>query len=504
MKNYNEEIKSFNELIDPKSKPVHKLAKFIGVSPEEIYEKLCEAYDNALKNDELISDSSGIMFSAEFADILLSRNNDLTSKYDRYLNFTLNNEYINNLIREEGTGACIIPNDLENVILPPTNLLRLNRFMCNVEEMPSDKIISQLKESYIECKRNNGLIPHEEGYNFSTGLKTYNGFPIIAGIKPVKTPEGRSNWLFNYVGYEISSSECQISDIEKFAGISRSSCLADIEKIAREEKWFFRDEAEGCDILENFINYTFSKLKKEDKIAYSCDGRMAAINTGLADKYFNDIYMCFTKDDSDSQYEWKYMGVCTATGRKLGKMLISNFKSLPEPACYISRKEDMFYETDRKLFPDMDHILLDRIYRIPVEFLKKVLCDYPKALKLVEAAEICDGSYVYTIFEEIADYLREDDEAFDCLCSAFENVLSKTLKALRWDYRLAIPCYFPKRDIMSLLLPLDFTECGTPQAALVAELTPTGSYIGHTILTMKQAYINARLISRQDRSWLSA
>lgn len=505
MRDYNEEIKVFNELIDPKSKPVYKLAQYVGVTPENVYDILRDAYDNANENDELISDSSGIAFTTEFADILLVRNTDFSSRYERYLVFNLNDEYIDSHNQSEDSSS-VVPDTLDNVILPPKNLVRLNKFLHNIEEMPSDKEINQLKENYIKCRKDDALVPHEDGYNFATKLTTYNGFQIIAGIKPTKTSEGRNTWLLNYIGFDNKATDCDVyeSDIDKFAGVHRSTYIEDTKRLAREEKWFFGDESEKNDILKNYLDYTFHKIKLEGKIAYSCDGKLAAINTGLADKSSSDIYMCFEKDDQDSQYEWRYSGVCTAAHGRRGKMLVSNFHILPEPAQYISRKEDVIYDTEKKLFPDMEHILLDRIHRIPIDFLKKVLSDYPEAIKIIETIEICDGDYVLTLFEELADYLSEDEDAFDCLSNAFEGVVNKALKALRFDFRLAIPCYFLKRDVMSLLLPLDFTDSGVPQAAIVAELTPTGNYIGHTILTMKQAYIDARLISRQDISWLRA
>ena len=56
---------------------------------------------------------------------------------------------------------------------------------------------------------------------------------------------------------------------------------------------------------------------------------------------------------------------------------------------------------------------------------------------------------------------------------------------------------------MSLLLPLDLTEDENPDVALVVELTESGAYIGQTILTMRMAYNNARLISRPDSDWLN-
>jgi uncharacterized protein DUF3825 len=39
--------------------------------------------------------------------------------------------------------------------------------------------------------------------------------------------------------------------------------------------------------------------------------------------------------------------------------------------------------------------------------------------------------------------------------------------------------------------------------ALAVEKTISGSYIGHTVLSLDWAYTNARLICRPDSDWLS-
>ena len=56
---------------------------------------------------------------------------------------------------------------------------------------------------------------------------------------------------------------------------------------------------------------------------------------------------------------------------------------------------------------------------------------------------------------------------------------------------------------MSLMLPLCLTEEETPDVALVVELTQSGNYQGQTILTIPQAYIDARLMCRITGDWLN-
>ena len=55
-----------------------------------------------------------------------------------------------------------------------------------------------------------------------------------------------------------------------------------------------------------------------------------------------------------------------------------------------------------------------------------------------------------------------------------------------------------------MLLPLALVDEDTIDVALVLEATDSGAYIAHTILTLKMAYTNARLITRPDSDWLTA
>jgi len=43
-----------------------------------------------------------------------------------------------------------------------------------------------------------------------------------------------------------------------------------------------------------------------------------------------------------------------------------------------------------------------------------------------------------------------------------------------------------------------------PTVALAVEKTPSGNYLGHTVLALDWAYKNARLICRPDSDWLDA
>jgi hypothetical protein len=79
---------------------------------------------------------------------------------------------------------------------------------------------------------------------------------------------------------------------------------------------------------------------------------------------------------------------------------------------------------------------------------------------------------------------------------------SSAEKRTRWNYKTAIPQYFPRQDIMSLLLPLAIVDDERVDLALVVTRNPSGSYQGRTVFPLDWAYQNARLVCRPDSDWL--
>lgn len=490
------ETKKFTDLVDPTSTPICTYAKHIGKSNDDAYSSLSKAFEKAASENTLNCDDDGWAFETDFAHILLVRNQDYSSKYDRYLKFEMKQASAP-VASEETT----IPKSFAEIYLPASNIERLVKFIGGNSE--TDSIVNALSESYADALKKELFTIHKDSFNFDTTLKTPANETIYVGIKPVSfTPNGKL-WLLNFVGYKTSmdSAYCA-SEIESFAYLNGNSYLKELLELARPEKWYFGDDSQNLEILKNYITYTFYKLQCEDKIRISADRKFAAFNTGLANYSYDDIYMCFTKNEEDNRF--CYAGVCTAAIGSLGKQLVSTLSPLPAPAEYITKKEDILYDMSKELFVDSEHILMDRLHRVPAKFLRMYLQCMPQAIELIEEAEASSETERKEIYAELADLVSQNAFASEILKSALNSVIDRTLKMLRWNYRTAIPSYFPKGNTMSLLLPMDFTGERTPQAALVVKLTESGNYIGHTILTMKYAYLNARLISSQESSWLTA
>ena len=85
---------------------------------------------------------------------------------------------------------------------------------------------------------------------------------------------------------------------------------------------------------------------------------------------------------------------------------------------------------------------------------------------------------------------------------ALEDAVEIAKKKTQLNYRTAVPIYFPRKDRINLLLPLNLTGGDAPDVALALSTLASGAYQGETILTLEQAYMDARLIARIEGEWL--
>ena len=243
---------------------------------------------------------------------------------------------------------------------------------------------------------------------------------------------------------------------------------------------------------------------RENKVCISEDRQFASFNTGLVDKHYDDIYACFIPNEEGSGTPWKFTGFCTAASRGLGKQVVNYFNPLPQPPRYFTRTEDLFYDLDKQLHPDFDHIIIDNISRLPRQFLFDQFYDTPEARELLSSlSQVRDRDGRREIYERLKDIVSDNSRLFIRIQNRIKESIELARKRVRWNYKTAIPSYFPKRDTMSLMLPLCLYDGEKPDVALVVERTQSGNYQGQTILTIPQAYIDARLMCRLSSDWLN-
>lgn len=274
-----------------------------------------------------------------------------------------------------------------------------------------------------------------------------------------------------------------------------------LNKFALDERWFYKEQNPDFPypILTSYIHYTFYKLSQEkNKILTS--GKYSVFNTGLVDNRYEPIFALFEKNETHTQPN-KLVDFCISGEGFAGKELVRNFKDLPERAHYFNNVSDMLYDT-RAGEPELDmkHIILDNAGRLPLNFLSE---NAPKNFTL-QNPDILPLSERFSYYQELAKAIEIDTKAYRNLTNRLKDAISLAIKRIQWNFKTAIPMYYPTANKMSLLLPLSLVDDEIVDIALVVEKTKSGNYIGHTILPLNWAYNNARLVARPDSDWLAA
>lgn len=285
-----------------------------------------------------------------------------------------------------------------------------------------------------------------------------------------------------------------------------SNVLNRLAFIALYEDWEFRQSHSNPDkphpILHSYLRYTFYRLKIEGKILiqHVAGKSFAAFNTGLVDKRYEPIYALLRPNQAGRAPAWQLSSFCIAAEDLDGKELVRYFNPLPQPAHYFDTFNDVLYDVrapDPQL--DWEHIILENIDRIPHELIAEKC---PPGFELQEAGALSYESRE-RYFTVLADAIKNHSPTYRVIKNRMQDALHLSLKRVRWNFKTAIPTYFPKRNRISLLLPLALISDERVDRALVVERTPSGNYLGHTILPLDWAYSNARLVCRPDSDWLT-
>lgn len=285
-----------------------------------------------------------------------------------------------------------------------------------------------------------------------------------------------------------------------------------LSELALDEKWYYGSNAEGRElpILKNYLTYTFKRLCFEQKICFATDPvrkeEYAAFNTGLVDKKYEYIYALFKKNTRFASPYWYLLSFVVA-GEDVGKTLVSLFNPLPERANYFGNKvENMIYDTTSgNLSCDYTHIITERTHRLPKDFLEDncpadFLCIDGISVSHMSAALPENEKKAY--FQALGEKIKNTPRILNRLKNRIDDAVCLALKRTEWNYKTAIPMYFPAKNTGSLLLPLTLVDEDRVDLTLVVERQPSGSYQGQTILPLNLAYSNSRLVCRPDSDWL--
>lgn len=285
--------------------------------------------------------------------------------------------------------------------------------------------------------------------------------------------------------------------------------------VQQDENWFF-DESDRLTkpILKNYLSYTFERLQYEDEQKMNprakilINAKNAVWNTGLVDAVYDSIYAFFERNDGRNPkitQPWIFLGFGTANSYY--QKIITDFPYRPEAAQYFNNPRELFYDITAS-YPtyNKEHIFRENIERLPLGFLKKGATegfqfeDNPGSLPRIERE---------AYFERLANAIYADEDWLQFLNTRFNNAMNIALRRVAWNYKTAIPIYYPSIHKMQLLLPLALEKKDVIDVALVCnhkydESANVNNYEGKTIFTLQMAYTDARLITRPDSDWLMA
>ena len=232
-----------------------------------------------------------------------------------------------------------------------------------------------------------------------------------------------------------------------------------LSKMASYEDWDFSDSVnKNHAILRGYLEHTYRKLIAEKKIIYTADNNYACFHTGLVTNSLEDIYVLFKKNRIQNQQPFCFQAFVKRSDAQYIHLFADNE---PLRADFFDKPEELIFNPHLNVVPQIDHIIQDNLYRLPVD-----LQGLPRneLVKRIEAS------------------------------------IQETVKLTKTNYQIAVPQCFNGK--IQLLLPLYLTA-GSPNPDLCLAIIRVGSmYTARTCLTMKMAYGNARLIVKPHSSWL--
>jgi len=286
----------------------------------------------------------------------------------------------------------------------------------------------------------------------------------------------------------------------QWAYINSNHAISKLEHDALHEEWNYGENTSDTPfpILKQYLKWTFVKLWRENKILYA--NNYAAFNTGLVDSYYKPIFAVFDRNRNQGQQQWHFIDFCVAGGSTpASRILSNNFSVLPHRAVYIRRYDDVMFDCSLPVDCNWEHILEDHIERIPNSLLQQVCSGFD----IKSTAEMNQQEEI-EYYNSLKEHLSSSPDKLALLSSMMNMALELAKVRVEWNYKTAIPVYYPTTDSVNLILPLALNTRKPEQIslALVTTKTPANRYRGVTIFTLDMAYSNARLITKPSSDWL--
>lgn len=371
---------------------------------------------------------------------------------------------------------------------------------------------------YVDEGRNGRVVPSAEIANFfqfRTPWKSREGGTLYGIFKKITYNE-EDIFKGVYWGKSLLDAYNCLMAFAKFPGdkdAEESGYDSAIKQLAGlvlpGEQWYYGEKDDGkFQILKNYIQQTYVRLQVEDfdhredngwkkKILFS--DTYAIFNTGLVDSVYEPIYAVFKKNVSKLDVRkwvfWRFMGY-NDDKRHILTRTFGEDSNLPLPAHYYESTSELVYDVRAGIGSVNIMHILDRCDRLPLEFIRNNHKDFDYNRKP-------NG----TFYRELQTSIKSNPDSVTNIKEGLERAIKYAIKKVNWNFKMAIPIYYPTTEKISLLLPLALVRKDVIDAALVIEAVNSETHqranIVHTVLTLKMAYMDARLITRPDSEWLT-
>lgn len=410
--------------------------------------------------------------------------------------------------------------------------ISINRYTGHVVDEAGMELDPALRDGFISARtilaesfrraKSTGMLVYDDAKSISFPIYTtqIKGVPCkFAGMRQYRDEPGK--WYIEFIGNKgKNSGKAFLSQVRVS---NTNDMFSRLSKMALPERWCFKDSQYPFEILDNFFSNTYYGAWIRGFLVDAFDADTGTtyriFNTGLVNYHYNSIF-CVLKSREPTAFEpqhWEFVDFADVgdSATPVGKMINRIFpeSSLPKRIDYISKKMDILYLTKDKAIPvDYSHILGDNIDRMPPDFF---LNASPYAIlrtveEIVARMKSSDPNARSAAYKEMSAFIAEQPKFQAQIKHKFDAAVGNALMRADWNYKAAVPTYFPSKDCISLLLPLTLSEEETPGVAappdvalVVSRQEPSGNYQGETILTLSMAYLCSRLLTRPDSDWLT-
>lgn len=373
-----------------------------------------------------------------------------------------------------------------------------------------DKIIDSIKETstlgldaegirkliskdYQDNLKDHKLHLKDDAIIFNLSFKNRSDEDLIGAVKAADKNSSYKYYL-NYVGDDQTKAKDALKDSIYFPDYEKS--IQELASLAKKESWCYHHSKDNFIILKIYLQYTFAAILSQGLLTYNDKTSFGAFNTGLVTEDYQEIYGVVQKNKlPKASAPYLFQGFAIPGSQGLGKVIVESFNPLPQKAKYINSAEDVFFDTSSSIFTDYHHIIFDNLDRIPIDFLSTLMMPFKDENQLLTKIKKEKNEFKKDqLFHKLSDAIAKNHLLYNLIHSALFTTIERAKTMVKQDYRLALPSFFPTRSVMSMMIPLVFDVKKGVEAVLLIEHNQSGNYQGQTILTLKQCYVNARLI----------